>query len=129
MDESTAVSPRCRKCGRDLGSSFLYSGDGFTYHSECFPVSPLNAEIEALRTALSQEREAREKAEKDAEQARIELGEAMLVVEQQDLDSEGLRAACGDLLASLDPDTLNPEQFNAWSAVSRFLSQEPNHER
>jgi chromosome segregation ATPase len=44
--------------------------------------------LEALRTALSQEREAREKAEKDAEQARVELGEAMLVIEQQDRDLE-----------------------------------------
>ncbi len=28
-----------------------------------------------------------------------------------------------DLLASLDPDALNPEQFNAWSALTALTSQ------
>jgi len=73
MSDGTAISPRCRKCGRDLGSSFLYSGDGFTYHSECYPVSPRDAELAALQQALSIEKEAREKAERERDEANQRL--------------------------------------------------------
>jgi chromosome segregation ATPase len=48
-------------------------------------------EIASLRTALAIERERAEKAEKAAEQARVETGEAMLVIEQQDRDLEAVQ--------------------------------------
>jgi hypothetical protein len=34
-------------------------------------------------------------------------------------------AASANLLASLDPDTLNPEQFNAWSKLSEATGYRP----
>lgn len=37
------------------------------------------------------------------------------------------QGSAGDLLASLDPDTLNPEQFNAWSALRRIIDAWDNN--
>lgn len=62
-------------------------------------------------------REKTKAAEQSLVETRVELGEAMLVLEQQDR----LLAASADLLASLDPETLNPEQFNAWCALSEAV--------
>lgn len=38
----------------------------------------------------------------------------MLVIEQQERNLHDIVEIATGLLASLDPDTLDPEQFNAW---------------
>lgn len=66
----TAITPVCRKCGVELGQSYVYCADGFMYHHMCYPVSPkearilelerdlaaATAEIEHLKAELAEER-------------------------------------------------------------------------
>ncbi len=51
--------------------------------------------------------------------------EEMLLIEQQDRNLQDMAEKATDLLASLDPDTLNPEQFNAWYALAERVGYSP----
>src|SRR5690242_7615507 len=49
----TSSTLRCRACGGELGSHFLWTGDGFSYHHECFPSSPKEDEAASLRAQIT----------------------------------------------------------------------------
>jgi hypothetical protein len=100
------------------------------------------AEIASLRTSLSQEREAREKAESERDELRLVGTEKELRRERDDA-----RASLAEAKRLLKPfaetaDHYDPPEDNehgvAWAhdfplkllhEIRTFLSQEPNHER
>lgn len=49
----TTITPICRKCGVELGQSYVYCADGFMYHHMCYPVSPSQAKIAELERQLA----------------------------------------------------------------------------
>jgi hypothetical protein len=102
------------------------------------------AEIASLRTSLSQEREAREKAERERDELRLVGTEKELRRERDDAraslaEAKRLLKPFADIGGGLGAAWLDHETH--WSSIhdniavrdlraaGRFLSQEPNHER
>lgn len=64
MSITTAIEPKCGKCGQPLGSSFLYNGRA-GFHHECFPVSPAQKQIADLQRQLSEAVQGRDEMERE----------------------------------------------------------------
>lgn len=69
----TAITPICRKCGVELGQSYVYSTDGFIYHHMCYPVSPKEVRILELERDLAAAQAGLAKSEADNARLAIAL--------------------------------------------------------
>lgn len=52
----TAIEPRCNKCGKELGSAYIYGTDGKMCCWACFPASPSATRIAQLERELAEAR-------------------------------------------------------------------------
>lgn len=117
---STATVMTCRKCGETLGSSYLYTADGFSYHHACFPVAPRDAETARLQEQV--ETLTREK-ERFAELYGREAAAHMAYREAAEAERDRLRDAIERVLSPA-PGVRKPEPW-VYGILKVALQKEP----